>query len=176
VRTRILSSKPHANVSHHRSFPLNNTLKNNVLDVVNLTFNFQTSINYQIQAPAPFAQDVHVDIAAELQRIRAQQYASEFDFHIDLSRTIKRLQDGHTVYLDFCYDSSFITVLPFPVVLLTPPGKNGEQQLHIAPEAFNVSSVAFSNEISFWENTAHLDLAKVCDLSATLDTLSIFCK
>ncbi|KAF8518425.1 hypothetical protein BU17DRAFT_48809 [Hysterangium stoloniferum] len=140
-----------------QSFPLNNTLKNNVLDVVNLTFNFQTSINYQIQAPAPFAQDVHVDIAAELARIRAQHYASEFDFHLDLSRTVKRLQDGHTVYLDFCYDSTYTTFVPFPVVLLT---ENGKQQLHIAPEAFNVSSVELADEISFWEKKAHLDLAK----------------
>ena len=55
-----------------RWFPVNQTIKNNILDVVNLTFNFQTSINYPIQTPPPFAQDVHVDIAAELTRIRAQ--------------------------------------------------------------------------------------------------------
>ncbi|KIJ22690.1 hypothetical protein M422DRAFT_57113, partial [Sphaerobolus stellatus SS14] len=98
-----------------QSFPLNETRRSNVIDVVNKTFSFQTSINYQIQAPPPFAQDVHVDIASELKRIRAQKYASELDFHVDLSRTVKRLQDGHTVYQDLCYDSSFLTFLPFPV-------------------------------------------------------------
>jgi hypothetical protein len=128
------------------------------LDVVSLTFNFQTSINYQIQAPPPFAQDVHVDIAAELKRIRVQHYASDFDFHLDLSRTIKRLQDGHTVYQGLCYDSLFVTYLPFPVVLLNDGNK---QQVHIAPEAFNVSSVEFADEIAFWQSVTHLDFSKV---------------
>jgi hypothetical protein len=134
--------------------------------VVNLTFNFQTSINYQIHAPAPFANDVHVDIAAELTRIRAQSYESDFDFHVDLSRTIKRLQDGHTVYINLCYDSLFLTFLPFPVVLLDDA--SGNQQLHIAPEAFTVASAEFADEISFWESATHLNLSRVSCLSTSL--------
>ena len=145
-----------------RSFPVNQTIKNNILDVVNLTFNFQTSINYQIQAPPPFAQDVHVDIAAELTRIRAQTYASEFDFHVDLSRTIKRLQDGHTVYIDLCFDSLFLTFIPFPVVLLNDEA--GRQHLHIAPEAFKVASAEFADEIGFWQSATHLNLSQVSRL------------
>ena len=142
-----------------RSFPVNQTTKNNILDVVNLTFNFQTSINYQIQAPPPFNNDVHVDIAAELTRIRAQTYASDFDFHVDLSSTIKRLQDGHTVYINLCFDSLFLNFLPIPVVLLN--NAEGKQQLHISPEAFEVASAEFADEIGFWESATHLNLSQV---------------
>lgn len=127
--------------------------------MVNLTFNFQTSINYQIQAPPPFAQDVHVDIAAELKRIRAQTYSTDFDFHLDLSHTVKRLQDGHTVYINQCYDSLFLTFLPFPVVLLHDDEDN--QQLHIAPEAFTVASAEFADQIDFWQSISHLNFSEV---------------
>ena len=116
-----------------RWFPVNQTIKTNILDVVNLTFNFQTSINYPIQTPPPFAQDVHVDIAAELTRIRAQTYASEFDFHVDLSRTIKRLQDGHTVYIDLCFDSLFLTFISFLVVLLNDDAQQAGS-IYILPQ------------------------------------------
>jgi len=93
-----------------------------------------------------------------LKRIGKQRYTSEFDFHIDLSRTVKRLQDGHTVYQDLCYDSSFLSFLPFPLVAIT---ENGRQAIHIAPEAFNVSSVEFSDEIAEWQAISKLDFSAV---------------
>lgn len=127
--------------------PLNETIKNNVLDVVNKTFAFQTSINYQIQAPAPFENDVHVNIMTELRRIKGQSYPTQYDFHLDISSTIKKLQDGHTLYQDFCYDATYLNFNPFPVTLITT---NGQQNLHIAPEAFEVISAALPGALNVW--------------------------
>ncbi|KIJ52329.1 hypothetical protein M422DRAFT_243123 [Sphaerobolus stellatus SS14] len=140
-----------------RSFPLNETLKQNTIEVINKTLNFQTSINYQIQAPPPFSQDVHVDVVSELNRISRQQYSTEFDSHNDIYRTIKRLQDGHTVYVDLCYDSTYFNYLPFPVVAIT---ENNQQQIRIAPEAFDVVSAAFPSIIGQWQSSSGLNFSK----------------
>ncbi len=54
-----------------------------------------TSVNYQIQAPEPFNNDVHEDLHADLARISSQDHhPSEFDLHLDLFRTFKRVNDG----------------------------------------------------------------------------------
>ena len=75
-----------------------------IIDVVNKTLAFHTSVNYQIRAPEPFTSDVHEDLLADLERISLQSYASDFDLHIDMSTTLKRLNDGHCVYINQCYD------------------------------------------------------------------------
>lgn len=43
----------------------------------------------------------------------------------------------------------FLTFVPTPLALLTD--SDGTQNVHIAPEAFNVSSAAFGSEIRTWE-------------------------
>lgn len=70
---------------------------------MNKTLAFHTSVNYQIQAPQPFANDVHENLLADLARISQQEYFSEYDLHIDLSNTFKRLNDGHCVWINRCY-------------------------------------------------------------------------
>lgn len=57
---------------------------------------FHTSTNYQIQAPAPF-EDTKIDILAELGRIRGKKYNTDFEFHVELARTVRQLNDGHGV-------------------------------------------------------------------------------
>ena len=57
--------------------------------------------------------------------------------------------------------SLFVSFLPFPLVvtksLLGPVGA-----IHIAPEAFNVSSAEFTDEIAFWQGVRGLsDLPSV---------------
>jgi hypothetical protein len=74
------------------------------VDVVNKTLAFHTSVNYELRAPEPFTSDVHEDLLGDLARISQQNYLSDFDLHIDLSRTLKRLNDGHCVYINLCYD------------------------------------------------------------------------
>ncbi len=78
-----------------------------IIEVVNKTLAFHTSVNYEKLAPAPFTLDVHEDLLADLARISSQKYASDFDLHIDLSRTLKRLNDGHCVYINYCYDCEY---------------------------------------------------------------------
>jgi len=43
-----------------------------------------------------------------------------------------------------------VTYIPIPVVLLTEV--DGTQNVYIAPEAFNVTSAEFGEEIEFWQN------------------------
>jgi len=68
---------------------------------------FHTSTNYQISAPQPFTEDVHEDIIRSLQRINGTEYENDLDFHIDISRSFKRLNDGHVVYINYCYDGMY---------------------------------------------------------------------
>ncbi|PSS35390.1 hypothetical protein PHLCEN_2v1663, partial [Hermanssonia centrifuga] len=121
-----------------------------IVDVVNKTLAFHTSVNYELLAPEPFTADVHEDLLGDLARIIKQQYPSDFDLHIDMSRTLKRLNDGHCVYINSCYDSLFLTFLPIPLVFLTD--SNGAQAVHIAPEAFTVASAEFADELQVWQN------------------------
>ena len=75
-----------------------------IIEVVNKTLAFHTSVNYQIQAPPPYDKDVHEDLVADLARISTESYSSEFDFHIDIYRSFKRVNDGHCGVFNFCYD------------------------------------------------------------------------
>ncbi|SJK98440.1 uncharacterized protein ARMOST_01707 [Armillaria ostoyae] len=128
----------------YRSFAVNETEKANIIEVINKTLSFHTSVNYEVQAPQPYS-DTHENVLADLARISSQTYASDYDLHVDLSLTVKRLHDGHCVWINYCYDSAFVNYLPTPLVLL-----NGTE-VHIALEAYNVSSVQFAGEIPVWE-------------------------
>ncbi|KAM5543490.1 hypothetical protein V8D89_002741 [Ganoderma adspersum] len=140
----------------YRSFPVDEAVKANIIDVVNKTLAFHTSVNYQRLAPWPFTLDVHEDLLKDLARIQHQKYASDYDLHIDMSRTLKRLNDGHCVYINYCYDSLFVNYLPTPLVLLT--GDFGLQSVHIAPEAFTVATAEFKDEVQTWQDALPGDL------------------
>ncbi|KAJ7104453.1 hypothetical protein B0H15DRAFT_810083 [Mycena belliarum] len=145
------------------SFKVDPAIKRNILDVVSKTLAFHTSVNYQIRAPEPFSKDVHEDLFKDFARISKTNYASDYDLHIDMSRTLKRLNDGHCVWINACY-ALFFNFLPIPLVLLTE--KDGSQNVHIAPEAFEVASVEFADEISVWQD------ALPGPLKGKLETLS----
>ncbi|KAI8972883.1 hypothetical protein BD414DRAFT_448245 [Trametes punicea] len=132
------------------SFPVNATIQQNIVEVITKTLAFHTSVNYEKLAPEPFTADVHEDVLADLARISGSTYANELDLHVDLSRTLKRLNDGHCVYINQCFDSLFLTFLPTPLVLLTD--SSGDQSVHIAPEAFEVATAEFGDEVQFWQN------------------------
>jgi hypothetical protein len=140
-----------------------------VIEVVNKTLAFHTSVNYQIQAPKPYDRDVHEDLKADLARIGRKSYASDFDLHIDMYRSFKRANDGHCGVYNYCYDCEcllnnvyrtwthpgthlafYVTYLPIPLVLLTE--RDGSQNVYIAPEAFKVASAEFGDEIQFWQD------------------------
>ncbi|KAF8875475.1 hypothetical protein CPB85DRAFT_1235909 [Mucidula mucida] len=128
----------------YSSFAVNESEKSNIIEVVNKTLAFHTSPNYELQAPPPYA-DTHEDIAFDLARISLQDYDSDYDLHIDVSRSVKRFNDGHCVWINSCYDSAFINYLPTPLVLV-----NGEE-VHIALEAYDVASAEFADQLSAWE-------------------------
>ncbi|KAF9031686.1 hypothetical protein BDZ89DRAFT_1101087 [Hymenopellis radicata] len=128
----------------YSSFAVNENERSNIIEVVNKTLAFHTSTNYEFQAPSPYA-DTHEDIAADLARIGFQDYDSDYDLHIDISRALKRFNDGHCVWINLCYDSAFINYLPTPLVLV-----NGEE-VHIASEAYDVASAEFADQLSAWE-------------------------
>lgn len=114
---------------------------------------------------------MHEDLLADLARISAQHYDTDFDLHMDISNSFARLRDGHCVYINACYDgkstsclvilkahylqrslctANFVSFVPIPAVLLTEA--DGTQNIHIAPEAFAVSSLEFGDEMQFWQN------------------------
>ncbi|KIY53947.1 hypothetical protein FISHEDRAFT_32250 [Fistulina hepatica ATCC 64428] len=130
--------------------PLVPEIKHNTIDAVNKTLAFHTSTNYQIKAPKPFADQVQEDLVADLGRISETSYSSEFDFHLDMYLSAKRLNDGHCGTYNYCYDSFYVTYLPTPLVLLTH--SDGSQRIHIAPEAFALASQEFGDEIEIWQN------------------------
>ncbi|KAG6891044.1 hypothetical protein C0992_010706 [Termitomyces sp. T32_za158] len=49
--------------------PVDSNIKANIIQVVNKTLAFHTSVNYQIQAPPPYDRDVHEDLKADLAEI-----------------------------------------------------------------------------------------------------------
>ncbi|KAG6866095.1 hypothetical protein C0991_008847 [Blastosporella zonata] len=130
--------------------PVDPTVKGNVIEVVNKTLAFHTSVNYQIQAPPPYHQDVHEDLHADLARISLRSYASDFALHLDLYRSFKRVNDGHCGVYNYCYDSLYVTYIPIPLVLLS--NSDGSQSVYIAPEAYKVASAEFKEDIQFWED------------------------
>jgi hypothetical protein len=56
------------------SFPFNETLRQNILTVVDRVFNFYTFEEYYLRSPPPF-QESTVDIRAEIARINSTKYA-----------------------------------------------------------------------------------------------------
>ncbi|KAF9479788.1 hypothetical protein BDN70DRAFT_806502 [Pholiota conissans] len=132
------------------SYKVDGATRSNILDVAEKTSAFHTSVNYQLSAPAPFS-DIHENLLQDISRMRRESYASEYEFHIDISRTFKRLNDGHCVWVNYCYVSLFVNYLPTPLSLLT--AADGTQSVHISPEAFSVASAEFPDQIDLWQNS-----------------------
>ncbi|KAF9647657.1 hypothetical protein BDM02DRAFT_3097792 [Thelephora ganbajun] len=138
------------------SFRVDPVEKANILTASTRILDFHTSTNYQIRAPQPFTADVHEDIIRDLQRINETEYENDLDLHIDISRSFKKLNDGHVVYINYCYDGLYSNFIPLPLVHLTD--KLGFQHVHIAPEAFGVTKAEFHDQIDFWQNALPGDL------------------
>lgn len=112
-----------------RSFPFNETIRQNVLANANGVLDFFTFEPYYLNSPAPF-QESTINIRAELKRIARQKYASDYDFSVDLYNVTGRLNDGHTRWFPDCY-TTFQNLLPAPIVSLE---KNGKQDVYIIPD------------------------------------------
>lgn len=68
----------------------------------------------------------------------------------------------------------YVNYVPTPVVLLTWP--DGSQHIHIAPEAFEIASAEFPDQIDVWQDALpdHLKgkLASVCGSSSTYQSVA----
>jgi len=60
-------------IACQKSFPFNETLRQNVLSVVSRVFDFYTFEDFYLDPPAPF-QDSATDIRAEIERINSTRY------------------------------------------------------------------------------------------------------
>ncbi|KAF8808555.1 hypothetical protein BYT27DRAFT_7188751, partial [Phlegmacium glaucopus] len=114
---------PHDVRACFTSVKVDENIKANIIEVINKTLAFHTSVNDQILAPEP---------------------TINFDLHIGLSRTLKHLNDGHCVWIN---SSLFLDFLPTPLT-----DSDGSQNVHISPEAFQVASVEFTDEIDVWQD------------------------
>lgn len=139
-----------------RSFPFNETIRQNLLANANGVLDFFTFEPYYLRSPKPF-QESTIDIRAELKRMAKKKYASDYDFNIDLYNTTLRLNDGHTGWTPPCY-LSYQYLLPTPIVGLL---KNGKENIYIIPELVDfVSSLSpdlvdYLAEIGFaWQRLA----------------------
>ncbi|KAH8096742.1 hypothetical protein BXZ70DRAFT_334566 [Cristinia sonorae] len=127
-----------------------NKIRDNIIEVISKTLSeFHTTLAYEKRSPSPF--DVRVDLDDEFARIKRTRYDTEWDLHLDISKTVKRLKNGHAVYINPCYDSEWQSFLPTPLVPLTD--KRGKQDIYIAPEAFTVISNAFPEAVDFWQKS-----------------------
>lgn len=134
-----------------KSFPFNETLRQNVLTVVDRVFDFYTFEDYYLNSPPPF-QDSTVNIRAQLQRINTTKYATDYDFNHDLFVFTNQLNDGHTRWLPSCYET-FQNLLPAPVVTLEEHGVEG---VFVVPDLTEFIPLIGSDFTDFFESV-HFD-------------------
>ncbi|CAK5278119.1 unnamed protein product [Mycena citricolor] len=121
---------PAAALACLKSFPFNETLRQNVLTHnIARVFDFFTFEDYYLNSPPPF-QESTTNIRADLARINTTKYATDYDFNLDLYNFITQLNDGHTRWFPSCY-TNWQNILPAPVVSLAV---NGVQGVYIAPD------------------------------------------
>ncbi|OBZ76716.1 hypothetical protein A0H81_03224 [Grifola frondosa] len=130
-----------------KSFPFNETLRQNVLTNVDRVFNFYTFEDYYLNSPPPFQQST-TNIRADLARINNTVYETDYDFNKDLYDFTNRLNDGHTRWLPNCY-STFQNLLPAPVVTLE---ENGVQSVFVAPDSVEFISLLGTEYTSFFDS------------------------
>ncbi|KAH9854585.1 hypothetical protein C2E23DRAFT_817092 [Lenzites betulinus] len=130
-----------------KSFPFNETLRQNVLTVISRVFDFYTFEDYYLNSPPPF-QDSTKNIRAELARINRTHYATDFDFNKDVYDFTTQLNDGHTRWFPDC-QTQFQNILPAPIVTLE---ENGVQGVFVAPDSVEFISQLGTNFTSFFDS------------------------
>ncbi|KAH9988078.1 hypothetical protein BJV74DRAFT_839926 [Russula compacta] len=165
---RIIAGQEFVDPAHamacQKSFPFNETLRQNVLSVVSRVFDFYTFEDYYFDLPKLFHES-STDIRAHIKRINSTRYATDFDFNMDLEEFILQLNDGHTLWLSDCY-RTFQNVLPAPVILL-------DNDVFIAPNSVQLVSQmgeGFTNYLAAkgfnWERLAGANVIEIDGLPA----------
>ncbi|KAI0634239.1 hypothetical protein C8Q77DRAFT_1110664 [Trametes polyzona] len=136
-----------------KSFPFNETLRQNVLNVVSRVFDFYTFEDYYLNSPPPF-QDSTTNIRAQLARINRTHYATDFDFNKDLYDFTTQLNDGHTRWFPDCH-TQFQNILPAPIV--TFADAHGTPGVFVAPDSVEFISLLGTNYTAFFDDALHFD-------------------
>jgi hypothetical protein len=117
-----------------KSFPFREDIRQNVMAVAESVVNFYTYETSSVNSPAPY-QESTVNLEQEFNRIRNQQYDSDYDFNVDLYFTVNRLNDGHTLWLPYCYVDAFQNLLPIPIVSLAKKADSKKEAIYVIPDA-----------------------------------------
>ncbi|TFK19252.1 hypothetical protein FA15DRAFT_760162 [Coprinopsis marcescibilis] len=122
----------------YKSFPFNETIRQNVLTVLDRVFDFFSFENYYLDSPPPFEGST-VDIRANLARINSSVYETDYDFHKDIMEFTTSLNDGHTRYVPTCY-TTYQSVIPTPITSLYDP-TTSTHSIHIAPNSVELMTL-----------------------------------
>ncbi|KAI0314927.1 hypothetical protein OF83DRAFT_1062983 [Amylostereum chailletii] len=149
-------------IACQKAFPFNETLRQNVLAVVDGAFNFFTFEDYYLDSSAPF-QEGTIDIRAELARINATSYTTDYEFNLALWNFTMLLNDGHTRWLPDCYDN-FQNVLPTPVVILN---ENGEEGVYVIPDSVDLFTNGFGEDFLTYYSNLNFDWKRLAGAKIT---------
>ncbi|KAF8267502.1 hypothetical protein EI94DRAFT_1580944 [Lactarius quietus] len=156
-------------IACQKSFAFNEMLKQNVLSVVSVVFDFYTFEEFYLNSPAPFEESTK-DIRAEIARMNATQYATDYDFNLDMWDFTTQLNDGHTRWYPQCYNT-YQALLPAPVVILNDGAEDG---IFIVPDAVDLLNSFGSNFTDFfaakqfnWERLAGARVHSIGGLSVS---------
>ena len=120
----------------YATMPLDNIVRTNAVNVLrSLTAMYQFS-DLAVNSGAPYY--IQVDLNAELGRMAAVPYASDYGFHSDVQRTWHRLFDAHTQYYPPDEYRVPRTMRPFSLGSMVNP-TNASQQL-VFPIAESVTA------------------------------------
>ncbi|KAJ9127060.1 hypothetical protein QFC24_001293 [Naganishia onofrii] len=133
IATQTLND-PRDVVACLKSFPFREDLRQNVLAVAESVASFYTYETSAVNSPAPY-QESTVDLEGEFNRIRYQHYDTDYDFNVDLYFTVNRLNDGHTLWLPYCYVDAFQNLLPIPIVSLAKKADSKKESIYVIPDA-----------------------------------------
>ncbi|EKM57181.1 uncharacterized protein PHACADRAFT_160711 [Phanerochaete carnosa HHB-10118-sp] len=152
-----------------KSFPFNETLRQNVLTVISRVFDFYTFEDFYLNSPPPF-QESTTNIRADIARINSTKYETDYDFNRAVYNFTTQMNDGHTRWLPSCYQT-FQNLLPAPVVTLED--ENGVQNVFVAPDSVEFVSLlgdeftGFFDQIGFdWKRLAGARVLEIDGMDA----------
>lgn len=152
-----------------KSFPFNETLRQNVLTNIARVFDFYTFEEFYLNSPPPF-QESTANIRAEIARINSTKFETDYDFNRAVYNFTTQLNDGHTRWFPNCYDT-FQNLLPAPIVTLAD--EHGVQSVFVAPDSVELVPLVgdeftgFFDKIGFdWKRLAGARVLEIAGMDA----------
>ncbi|KAJ3552372.1 hypothetical protein NM688_g4185 [Phlebia brevispora] len=139
--------KPADALACMKSFPFNETLRQNVITVISRVFDFYTFEDFYLNSPPPF-QASTANIRAEITKINITDFETDYDFNRAIYNFTTKLNDGHTRWFPNCY-ILFQNLLPAPLVTLE---ENGVQSVFVAPDSVDLINLLGTEFTSFFDS------------------------